>query len=110
MNCESRITLRQALVDASRSYGLAVIGYSGRDASIMETLRGHWPALGHSLGASCWLTSAPESVLPAVRELMSQAAAAKSKRGSCNRRISTRASVYSPVVTLPDASEPRFTP
>lgn len=36
---EQDATLRQALVDASGSYGLAVIGYSGRDASVMETLR-----------------------------------------------------------------------
>ena len=49
---EQDAILRQALVDASRTYGLAVIGHSGRDASIMETLRAAIAQPRHSLVAS----------------------------------------------------------
>ena len=31
--------MRQAVLDASRRFGLAVMGYSGRDASVMGMLR-----------------------------------------------------------------------
>ena len=73
---EQDATLRQALVDAFRGHGLAVIGYSGRDASVMETLRTAIGQPGAFPRGLYWFTSSPDSVLPAVRELMSQAVAA----------------------------------
>lgn len=103
---EQDATLRQALVDASRSYGLAVIGYSGRDASVMETLHAavvHPEAFPRGL---YWLTSAPESVLPAVRELMSQAAAAGVEaRFVQSANFDESFGVLARHATLPDASK-----
>ena len=69
-------TLRQALMDASRAYGLAVIGYSGRDTSVMDTLRQAIANKGAFPSGFCWLTSDPTNVFPAVSELLREARAA----------------------------------
>lgn len=65
-------TLRQAVVDASRRFGLAVSGYSGRDQSVMRMLQdasthGAWPA------GLWWLTRTPRDLPPAVIDLLSTA-------------------------------------
>lgn len=73
---EQDATLRQSLLDAARTYGLAVIGYSGRDSSIMETLRLAIAEEGAFPRGLVWLTSDPANVFPAVRELMADAIAA----------------------------------
>lgn len=65
--------LRQAVGDASRRFGLVVVGYSGRDASVMEMLRealtqtGAWP---HGIW---WLAREPDGLLPAVRSFLDEA-------------------------------------
>jgi hypothetical protein len=69
-------TLRRALLDASRSYGLAVIGYSGRDSSIMDTLRTALATSGAFPAGLYWLTSDSAAVFPAVAELLREARAA----------------------------------
>ncbi len=69
-------TLRQAVIDLSRRYALVVVGYSGRDQSIMNMLRqaaqtpGAWP------GGIWWLTRDPETLPPTVTTLLDAAAAA----------------------------------
>jgi hypothetical protein len=103
---EQDATLRQALIDASRSYGLAVIGYSGRDASIMETLGAAIVQPRAFPQGLYWLTSAPESVLPAVSELISQAAAAGVEaRFVQSANFDESFAVLARHVTLPDASK-----
>jgi SIR2-like domain len=68
-------TLRQALLDASRGYGLAVIGYSGRDSSVMDTLRAALATRDAFPSGLIWLTSNPGAVFPAVTELLREARA-----------------------------------
>jgi SIR2-like domain len=68
-------TLRQALLDASRGYGLAVIGYSGRDSSVMDTLRAALATKDAFPSGLIWLTSNPGAVFPAVTELLREARA-----------------------------------
>jgi hypothetical protein len=69
-------TLRQALLDASRSYGLAVIGYSGRDESVMGTLRAALAENNPFPGGLFWLTSDASAVFAAVTDLLGEARAA----------------------------------
>lgn len=62
--------LRQAVIDLSRRYGIAVVGYSGRDDSIMEMLEaascidGAWPA------GLWWFARDPDAVPERVRRLL----------------------------------------
>ncbi len=73
---EQDATLRRAVLDASRTNGLAVIGYSGRDISMMGTLRAAIAEQGAFARGFFWLTSDPADVLPTVRELMRDAVSA----------------------------------
>jgi hypothetical protein len=68
--------LRQAFLDASRRFGLAVIGYSGRDASVMKMLTDAVATADALPGGLWWMTRDPRSALPAVSELMERADAA----------------------------------
>ncbi|WP_182878594.1 SIR2 family protein [Mycobacteroides abscessus] len=68
--------LRQAFLDASRRFGLAVIGYSGRDASVMTMLNDAVATNDALPGGLWWMTRDPSSALPAVSELMNRADAA----------------------------------
>jgi NAD-dependent SIR2 family protein deacetylase len=67
--------LRQLLVDSCRRFGLVLVGYSGRDDSIMDTLE---EALNHT-GAFpfglFWLYRRDHSLLPRVSRLLTNAAA-----------------------------------
>jgi hypothetical protein len=73
---EQDATLRQAVHDLSRTYGLAVVGYSGRDDSIMTMLEaatvvdGAWPA------GVWWLTRDPDRIPQRVLDLLDRVAAA----------------------------------
>src|SRR5262249_51159349 len=62
--------LRRAFLDSSRRFGRAVIGYSGRDASVMKMLTDAVRTAGALPAGLWWLTREPDSVLPAVKELM----------------------------------------
>lgn len=68
--------LRQAFLDASRRFGLAVIGYSGRDASVMTMLNDAVANANALPGGLWWMTREPSNVLPAVADLMERADAA----------------------------------
>jgi hypothetical protein len=68
--------LRHVLLDAFRSYGIAVIGYSGRDESVMATLRAALAETNPFPNGLFWLTSDPSAVFPAVTELLRDARAA----------------------------------
>lgn len=68
--------LRQAFLDGSRRFGLAVVGYSGRDASVMTMLNDAVAIADALPGGLWWMTRDPSSALPAVAELMERADAA----------------------------------
>lgn len=65
--------LRRALTEACRRYGLAIVGYSGRDESVMETLR---LAMGDERAFPAglfWFHRAGSSPSPSVTELINDA-------------------------------------
>ena len=67
--------MRRCVVDACRRQGLAVIGYSGRDASIMEALT---EALDEGRGFPSglfWFRRAQDDPYPTVVELIKNAQA-----------------------------------
>lgn len=67
--------LRDALRDAAGRFGLAVVGYSGRDASVMEALRsGLRQATPYPHGLY-WFARGSDDPLPAVTELIAEAEA-----------------------------------
>jgi SIR2-like domain len=68
--------LRQAFLDSSRRFGLAVIGYSGRDGSVMDMLIQALRMQGAFPAGLWWLTREPRTVMPSVNTLMQAAAAA----------------------------------
>jgi hypothetical protein len=67
---EQDADLRRLVIDASRTFGIVVCGYSGRDASVMEMFRASasepdaWPQ------GFWWMVRSPDSVPDAVRELL----------------------------------------
>ena len=67
-------TLRQALVDACRTRGLAVVGYSGRDESVMEALA-HAVDEGGLPQGLYWFHRGDGEAFPAVRALIQRARA-----------------------------------
>ncbi|MBE0609451.1 MAG: SIR2 family protein [Dehalococcoidia bacterium] len=68
--------LRAALVDACRTRGLAVIGYSGRDESVMSTLRASLQQSGGFPGGLFWLHRADSPPGPTVCDFIEHAVAA----------------------------------
>ena len=65
--------LRQTLVDSCRRFGLVVVGYSGRDDSIMETLEEALRSPGAFQNGLFWLHRGDEPPLPRVAQLLAQA-------------------------------------
>lgn len=66
--------LRQLLVDSCRRFGLVVVGYSGRDSSIMEALNEAVDYDGAFPAGLFWLHRGEELPLPAVCQLLKSAA------------------------------------
>lgn len=65
--------LRSELVDASRHFGLVVVGYAGRDASVMESLaEGLHDGRGYPHGLF-WFHRPDLEPLPSVRTLIARA-------------------------------------
>ncbi len=65
--------MRPVLVEACKRFGLVVVGYSGRDASIMETLESILREPNPFPNGLYWVTSAASRLLPAVREFLENA-------------------------------------
>lgn len=68
--------MRTVLIEACKRFGLVVVGYSGRDASIMEALESvlrHSPAYPSGL---YWVTSSKSKLMPAVHRLLENASIA----------------------------------
>ena len=69
-------TLRRALIESCRRFGLAVAGYSGRDQSIIDALTEAVDGGSGYPGGLYWFHRGEEPPLPAVATLVKQAAAA----------------------------------
>lgn len=70
------VRLREALVESARRYGLAVVGYSGRDASVMDALEeGIHAGRGYPEGLF-WFRRAGRPLRSRVRQLLDRARAA----------------------------------
>jgi hypothetical protein len=67
--------LRDTLVEAARRYGLIVIGYSGRDDSVMEALEAAATDGGYPAGLF-WIHRGDAPPLPRVQALIATAASA----------------------------------
>ena len=69
-------TLRHHLAEECGRRGLAVVGYSGRDASVMSTLTDALQAKAPFPHGLFWFIRPGEKILPAVQELIVRARAA----------------------------------
>lgn len=67
--------MRQAVLDASRRFGVAVIGYSGRDASVMDMFKEALATDGAFPAGLWWMGRQPDSVLAPVKDLFDACAA-----------------------------------
>lgn len=68
--------LRHALIEGCKRSGLAIVGYSGRDLSIIQAMEAAIEA-GHAFpGGLFWFTRDTENLLQSVKDLMEKAAAA----------------------------------
>lgn len=67
--------LRRGLSESTRRFGLAVVGYSGRDASVMEVLTNALHSDDPFPGGLYWITRPGTALLPMVSDLLEQARA-----------------------------------
>lgn len=68
--------LRQVLVDSCRRWGLVVVGYSGRDVSVMDSLEASLTSPGAYPGGLFWLHRGDDRPLARVDALLRKAVAA----------------------------------
>ncbi|WP_282344672.1 MULTISPECIES: SIR2 family protein [Pseudomonas] len=65
--------MRHVLVEASKRFGMVFVGYSGRDASVMEALSSVLRETAPFPNGLYWVTSSPSRLLPAVTQFLEQA-------------------------------------
>ncbi|WP_437193261.1 SIR2 family protein [Planctomicrobium sp. SH527] len=68
--------MRHVLVESGKRFGMIFVGYSGRDASIMEALNSVLDAPSPFPSGLYWLTSSASRLLHAVKEFLDRALAA----------------------------------
>lgn len=73
---EQDVRMRHVLVESGKRFGMIFVGYSGRDASIMEALNTILDAPSPFPNGLYWLTSSASRLLPAVGEFLGRAEAA----------------------------------
>lgn len=69
-------SLRAAVVECAHRFGLIVVGYSGRDRSVMDSLHSALEQPGAFPGGIRWVARDPDVLLPAVGEFLDAATAA----------------------------------
>ncbi|MFK4822071.1 SIR2 family protein [Ochrobactrum quorumnocens] len=67
---EQDARMRHVLVESGKRFGMIFVGYSGRDASIMEALNTVLDAPSPFPNGVYWLTSSASRLLPAVIEFV----------------------------------------
>lgn len=65
--------MRHVLVEAGKRFGMVFVGYSGRDASVMEALSAVLDTSSPFPNGLYWLTGSPSRLLPAVTDFLSSA-------------------------------------
>lgn len=65
--------MRSVLTAACTRFGLVIVGYSGRDDSIMQTLRDALRVPNPFPGGLFWVTTPGRPLLPAVEQLLAEA-------------------------------------
>ena len=65
--------MRHVLIESGKRFGMIFVGYSGRDASIMEALNTVLDAPSPFPNGLYWLTSSVSRLLPAVIEFLNRA-------------------------------------
>lgn len=73
---EQDTRMRHVLVESGKRFGMIFVGYSGRDASIMEALNTVLDGPSPFPSGLYWLTSSISRLLPAVIEFLDRAQAA----------------------------------
>lgn len=68
--------MRHVLVEASKRYGMVFVGYSGRDASVMDTLTSVLTEKSPFPNGIYWVISAAGRLLPMVQAFLEKAAEA----------------------------------
>jgi hypothetical protein len=66
------VRLRRVLIGATSRFGLVIVGYSGRDASVMDALREASEAQGAFPSGLFWVVRPRAQLLPAVQELLDE--------------------------------------
>lgn len=70
---EQDARMRQVLVEAGKRFGLVFVGYSGRDASIMEALNSVLEGPSPFPNGLYWVAPSASRLLPEVREFLERA-------------------------------------
>lgn len=65
--------MRHVLVEAGKRFGMVFVGYSGRDASVMEALNTILATPSPFPNGLYWATGSPSRLLPAVTDFLSRA-------------------------------------
>lgn len=65
--------MRHVLVEAGKRFGMIFVGYSGRDASVMDALNAVLDTPSPFPNGLYWLTGSPSRLLPAVTDFLSRA-------------------------------------
>lgn len=65
--------MRHVLVEASKRFGMVLVGYSGRDASVMEALTSVLRETAPFPNGLYWVTSSASRLLPAVTQFLESA-------------------------------------
>lgn len=65
--------MRHVLVEAGKRFGMVFVGYSGRDASVMEALTSVLQETAPFPNGLYWVTSSASRLLPAVTEFLENA-------------------------------------
>lgn len=65
--------MRHVLVEAGKRFGMVFVGYSGRDASVMEALTSVLRETAPFPNGLYWVTSSVSRLLPAVKEFLENA-------------------------------------
>ena len=75
------IRMRHVLVEAGQRFGMIFVGYSGRDASVMEALTDVLNTPAPFPNGLYWLTSSAARLLPAVSEFPGPGSGCRRRRG-----------------------------
>lgn len=65
--------MRHVLVEVSKRFGMIFVGYSGRDASVMEALNSVLQETAHFPNGLYWVTASSRQMLPSVTRFLENA-------------------------------------